>query len=794
MRRISGFLAVAAILVAIAVGYTYKLRLDRQKARRPASAPQIKVNYDAVADQGWSWNKNDDQTGKPVVKVEAKTFQGTRDPSTFELHQLALKIYRKDADEYTYIKGDLALFDERSGLLKSDSPVTIVMNVPSDKNAEDKAEQAKHVRVITSGITYETKTGKASTDKAASFLFTQGDGSAVGAEYDPNKHELHLKSQVALDWIGKGPVSNKMHIETADLVYKELEQKIYLSPWSKMQRQTTTIQGQSSVVTLDNGILQRIDSEHPFGTDEREDKHTDYSADRMTALFDDNGNMVNIVAENNAKVTSSQPGARTTLTANRADLRFAVEAKQVNGVEADSSDLHLVLADGHAIAQSDPLPQPGVQIAESRYLRSEHIELEMKPGGKDLKEIRTSSQAQLEFKPNRPDQSHRILDASHLRILYGEGSYVDTFLAWNVATHTDKSGEKLKESLPKDGKPPAAPTPALTWSDLMTTKFTPDTNQIATIDQTGNFKYQEGTRKASAAKAFLEQTVNRMTLTTGAQVSDDTGSAMGDTIVMNQLNGDMDASGHVVSTHEPDKKAEPGTSMLDETEPMQAKGDTMQTRNNNSTVHYAGHAVMWQGANRISANVIDVNRDDQTLHAAGNVVSELVDSKSDKNEPSQAANPKTIAPKIAPTSQPPVFTTVQAPELNYRDDSRVALYSGGVKLTRQKMIVTAKQLQAFLTPKSDSNNEGSSLDHAIGDGDVDIFEVIKGSRTRTGTAQHCEYFTKDDKVILNGGIAQMADTKKGVTRGQQLTYFNGDDHLIVEGLKDKLAYTQMKKK
>ena len=47
-------------------------------------------------------------------------------------------------------------------------------------------------------------------------------------------------------------------------------------------------------------------------------------------------------------------------------------------------------------------------------------------------------QAQLEFKPNRAEQTHRILDASRLRILYGAGSYIDTFLAWNVATHTDK--------------------------------------------------------------------------------------------------------------------------------------------------------------------------------------------------------------------------------------------------------------------------------------------------------------------------------------------------------------------
>ncbi len=119
-------------------------------------------------------------------------------------------------------------------------------------------------------------------------------------------------------------------------------------------------------------------------------------------------------------------------------MRFTVETKTVNGAEKQDSNLHLVLADGHAVAESQPKPREGVELADTRTLRSEHIELEMKPDGKDLQKIRTTSQSQLEFKPNRPTSQHRTVDASHLRVLYGEGSYADTFLAWNVATKTDR--------------------------------------------------------------------------------------------------------------------------------------------------------------------------------------------------------------------------------------------------------------------------------------------------------------------------------------------------------------------
>ncbi|MBV8867449.1 MAG: LPS export ABC transporter periplasmic protein LptC [Acidobacteriaceae bacterium] len=786
MRRYSVTLAAALLLISAVVGYTLKLRWDKMRAARVFAPPAIRTVDEGLAPSGWRYQKDDPQSNRPVVRVDARAFEGTHDPSTFELKGMRLRLYDKKGTAYTYVKTEQALFDEGSGVLKSEAPVYIVRDVPADKDAEDPKEAAKRVRVTTSGVTYETKTGKASSNDPASFVFTEGDGKAVGLEYDPNTKLLHLKSQVALDWIGKGPVEKKMHIETDDLVYNEAEGKIHLSPWARMTRQGTRIEARNTLVKLENGRLHQIEGDQGVGSDTREDRKTSYSADKMTAIFDDEGNLVQIIGDQNAKVESSQPGAHTLLTGARADLRFALETKQQNGTAVTDSQLHLVMADGHSVAESVPLPQPGVQIAETRILRSEHIELEMKPGGKDLKEIRTSSAAQLEFKPNRPDQAHRILDASHLRVLYGAGSYVDTLLAWNVATHTDKSAALAKPKKGPDGKLlPLAP--ALTWSDQMTAKFAANSNQVASIDQPGNFRYEEGTRKAWAKRAFLEQTINRITLTDQARVLDDTGSAVADKIVMNQASGDMDASGHVLSTHEPDRNEKPGTSMLDATKSMQAQADQMQTRENNTKVFYEGHVVMWQGANRISADEIAIDRDTQSLDANGNVISELVDNKASGDQ-----SPKPDAAAVANSG--PIYTVVRAPKLVYRDDVRIANYTEGVKLVRDKMTITSKELQAYLTPKSDKTTNDSSLDHAVATGNVEIFDVVAPGRTRTGTGQRCEYYTKQDKVVLNGGAPQMVDSYKGVVKGGQLTYFSGEDHLIVDGRKEQVAFTRMKKK
>jgi lipopolysaccharide export system protein LptA len=225
--------------------------------------------------------------------------------------------------------------------------------------------------------------------------------------------------------------------------------------------------------------------------------------------------------------------------------------------------------------------------------------------------------------------------------------------------------------------------------------------------------------------------------------------------------------------------------MLDNTKTMQAKADSMQTRENNTKIVYSGHAVMWQGANRVAANEIRVDRDAQTLVASGDVVSELVDNNK---------------PDAAPTTAP-LFTVVRAPELHYRDDTRIANYTGGVKLIRGQLTVTSKSLMAYLTPKQDKpggatpavSDDNSSLDHALADGSVVVEEELANGDLRKGTAEHCEYITKLSKVVLEGGHPEFHDSQKGFTRGRQLTYFSGDDKLIVDGAKGTPAYTQMKK-
>jgi lipopolysaccharide export system protein LptA len=392
----------------------------------------------------------------------------------------------------------------------------------------------------------------------------------------------------------------------------------------------------------------------------------------------------------------------------------------------------------------------------------------MNPGGKSIHEIRSPTQSQLEFRPNSADQLHRTVESSSLRAVYGEGSYIQSLEGEKAVTHTDRPH-------PAKGNTPASISKATTSSDHLMATFEPSSNKVHFIRQNGHFQYSEGKRRASADNAVIEEETNRITLEGKANVADETGSTSANKIVMNQVSGDMDALQRVISVRTPDANQKPGGSMLDPTRVLQAKADQMNSREDNTDIFYTGHAVIWQGGNRITADRIEINRDESTIRANGNVVSDLIDNK-------PAADPNAA----------PVLTVVRAPKLLYHDDLRLADYTGGVQLTRLKMVVTGKELKAYLTPKSPTGGDDSSLDHAFADGDVVVTSVVS-TGTRKGIGEHGEYYAKTGKVILNGGHPEVDDTRKGTTKGRQITYFSDDDKLIVEGEKNQLAFTRMKK-
>src|SRR5271154_2890568 len=205
MRAGRWLILVAIVAIIGFVGDTY-FRHRANLFREALAAPQpLPMSLDASMDK---WCDTQHDGARETFKICATNAREVKDPPHMELDGVSLKLFHKEDKEYDLIETDKAEFDNTTKDMYSDSQVDITMGV-----AVDGPQHGRLLKIHTSGVHFDKDSGRASTDRAAHFEFDQGTGSAVGAEYDPNTRELHLRSQAVLDWLGKTADAKPMHIE-----------------------------------------------------------------------------------------------------------------------------------------------------------------------------------------------------------------------------------------------------------------------------------------------------------------------------------------------------------------------------------------------------------------------------------------------------------------------------------------------------------------------------------------------------------------------------------------------------
>ncbi len=781
MRRTSRLILLLILAIAAAVGYIYNKQKTSLVQGAPAIPPRL-PNGISARSQGWNWTKDDGN--RTAVRVFAKDVVEISEGTRYELQGVELRLFHKDGKAFDLVKSEKAQFNKADGILYSDGDVEITMGVPQGASEDEKAKPTGKLLVIrSSGVRYDSSTGKAFTERPASFTFDRGEGKSTGAEYDPATRELRMFKDVSLAWRGQGPKGKTMQVESGTLVYKEKESKVFLSPWSRLKRDTMTMDAADSIVTLNEGVIQLVEAQKAHGINLDPKRKLDYAADQLHMNFDEDGAIKTVTGENNARLLSTSATGATTITSNRVDMEF--------DTSSNDSTLQKATANGKSVVESRPIlkadAKPIAPQPETRILRSEVIQVDMKPGGQEIQNVETHTPGSLEFLPNSPGQKHRFLDGERFWIAYGVQNQIQSFRTINAKTRTEP--EQMK------GKPPL-PAAITTSKDLLA-EFEPKGGTLSKLEQWNDFRYEEGDRKARADRASLDYARNQITLTgPGSRVWDPTGSTSGDKILLNQKNGDFEAVGNVTSMRVSEKKKDGAAGMLSGDDPIQAKAAHMTSTDDNLQIRYEGNALLWQGPNRLQADRIDIDRDHEKLTAHGKVVSQFLDKSGDQKDP----DPKTAAAKISVAKTPakrPVFTVIKAPDMTYVDSERVAYYTNGVILNRPGLDVQSHELHAYLKeskPGSSSDTStGSSLDKAFADGAVTIVQSAPG-RKRTGTSEHAEYYADDAKVILQKGQPQLVDSVRGTTRGKQLTWFSNNDRLLVDGAAGEPTESNIRKK
>ena len=560
-----------------------------------------------------------------------------------------------------------------------------------------------------------------------------------------------------------------MKIEAGQVVYRENLEGIWLTPWARLTRENTVVEGGDTTIALQDRSIHHVETQNAHGTDAYPNRKLQYGADHLTVDYGDTGEVEKITGEGNARLVSDAEGSQITATGDRVDLKF----EDYNG----QGTLSTALVSGHGFLESKPLATPGHDPAETRILRSEIILMKMQPGGREIAGLETHTPSELEFLPNLAAQHHRRFIGESMLIGFGAQNRVQSFASFNCRTVTDPTPDELAKKHPI----------TTTVSKNVSATFDPKTSQLARMEQWGDFSYESGDRKARADRGILEQVENRITLDKHARMWDSTGNTIADRIVLDEKSGNFTAEGHVNTSRLPDQtKKKSDSAMLSGDEPLQAVARGMSSANHNKLVKYDGDAVLWQGVNRIQADHVEIDRDKRSIIADGHVITQ---SREENKADDDAAAATVPAKPAAADPAPAIFTLVKAPHMVYTDEDRLAHYSGGVLLNRAGLQMKAADLRSWLAEEGADNR----LQKAFADGAVQIVQTGP-IRTRTGSSEHAEYYTDENKIILRGGDPTMNDNVRGNTRGLELTYYSDDDRLLVKGSDGKPAVSHIKKK
>jgi lipopolysaccharide export system protein LptA len=113
-----------------------------------------------------------------------------------------------------------------------------------------------------------------------------------------------------------------MKIETAQLNYNERDGKVYLTPWSKLTRDTLTLNAGPATVTLQKGNLKLVETTQAKGTDQAARPQPGLRRQSAYVEFNDNNQIQKITGVDQARVVSNGETSQTTITSDRVVMGF----------------------------------------------------------------------------------------------------------------------------------------------------------------------------------------------------------------------------------------------------------------------------------------------------------------------------------------------------------------------------------------------------------------------------------------------------------------------------------------
>ena len=813
------FATAGLLLIAVVAGfYVYSRYRVRRAIEEVRKLPE-KYGVD-IQQTSSEYNACKSDGPRTLFCVRASKQILFKSGNRVELQNVNITVYGKKADRFDQIYGKTFEYDPKSEVVTAAGEVQIDLegnaNTAPHADQAAPAEMKNPIHLKTSGLTFNSKTGMAHTSERVEFRTPQASGSAIGADYDSKENRLTLASQVAIHAGGdrSGDVTATHAVITKEPLLATLENVRGTQPGAEFAADQLKI-----FFRLDSTVERAVASGNVHGKRESAKAGTTTFHSGQAEVFVREDNTANNAVLSGGAVVDAAGDRPMHAEASRVLVDFGAknQVKHVRGVE------NVKMVQGPSPAKNaggggaTPAAPASTQSSktgtrastqapatQSMELTSEAVDVDVRDG-KRMEKAWTSGAAQIVTTQQQPN-------AQPTKTTITAGRFDAAFNSKNQVKSLHGSPDAKMVSVTQ-GQPDR-----VTTSRELEVEFNANGNGIASMTQTGDFHYAEGTRTATAERAkytaadelfelagnprYSETSTSNLTQTQNQGVSGPPkgSSAMSlsaNVLKLNRKTGAINADGDVKTTYA-DLKPQPGGAMLGSSSPIHVTADHMsamrsptqaQNRglsgppntNPNTTARYSGNARLSQEADIVIAPTIDFDRDKRTMVAQGTAQERVstVFVQQDKKG------------KVTPVN-------VTAAQLTYNDAERRARFTGGVVMQGQDATVTSDRADVLLVARTageppapiqpgtkpagevaraaQGSSGPSQLQQITADGNVVITEP-----SRKATGQKLVYTAAEQKFVLTGGPPVITDAEKGRITGQSLTFFSKDDRVLVEG-------------
>lgn len=785
-------LIVSFVLLAVTVWFSYY----RRTSRREEAVRQPQILGSEVTSATESIEYTEHRQGRDLFHVRARRYIETRGGKNI-LEGVEARNFGKDGRRRDTIRSDFCEYDQNTNLVFFSGRVIV--------------KTTEGTEIFTEALSYSKATETAATDKNFTLKRAGLEGSGTGLKYNFSTQDFAVekesnflldpdtrirsdradftRSRQLLSLKGRAHIVRTSSALTADEadalisidehVLRTLEARGSCVYTAETANGSVVIKGQR-VRLFFVGKENRVSELQAFNQAslemERKGQRSLLAAPEIALSFEpESGNLSAIRGAGGARFAFEQQRQATAISGQRltaelhedvvrrvlaqgkAELLVSELSKDVNRLSAESIDLTLAPAEQTvALKELNARGQvawalPSTRSEKSgdgstgsaaemarRELYAQLLRVVYQPDGTNPERLEARGDCRLQISPKVKSA------ASIKRTILGEQLEVNFHAGSSEIARFSAQGRVRVESRSEANL-------TITSSDKLRATIDPDSQDIDSFEQMGNFRYLKQGQMAESEGAKYDGRAGVLEIFGKPVLKDEQTTTYAERMVLDDANNKLAATGGVRTIHRGGKQGQRlGPFAAREGAPILITAASLELDQEAKRAVYTGSARTVQQGNAVQADIIEVYEREGEFRASGRVQS-LYYQKGEKGDQAKRA------------------IRISAQSMIYRQASNSARYEREAKVETSDMLVYADLVQVFF------EGQEQQLKRMLAEGGVRMLQPDK-----EGRGERAEYYPEEEKMILWGNLAQITNKKGGRSEGRQLTFYSKDDRILLD--------------